>query len=317
MELLAREAGISVGTLYNLFKSKEGIYGHVAQRIGESVVSGVRSLGHAQEPEEAVLDVIRLRLHNYVNDRLFFQPFCFPSYLGVEPEPARLGPEVNRLHQQYVDLVETIFERCLRKAGRTRPSEIKMAVCLEGMITAFMGYWSSPLQSEDLAKVARQMRTVLLGGISATAEPVGNVATAVESRSIYISRYDLERLTELLEVVRAFGNKECQESADALAEELRRAHVTNPREVPPDVVTMNSRVRVLNVNTGADRVYTLVFPRDAGLAADSVSILSPFGTAVFGRRLGDVFLLGTGPDAVRYQTTQMLYQPEAVGDYHV
>ncbi|MCC6698702.1 MAG: TetR/AcrR family transcriptional regulator, partial [Candidatus Hydrogenedentes bacterium] len=136
MEALAREAGISVGTLYNLFKSKEDIYGRVAQRVGELVVRRIEPLAHASDPEAAVLDVIRLRLYNHVNDRLFFQPFCFPAYLGLQPEPARLGPEVNRLYQQYVDLVEQIFGRCLVKAGQTETPGIKMAVCLEGMLTA-------------------------------------------------------------------------------------------------------------------------------------------------------------------------------------
>ncbi|NUM53425.1 MAG: GreA/GreB family elongation factor [Candidatus Hydrogenedentes bacterium] len=316
MEALAREARISVGTLYNLFKSKEDIYGRVVQRVGEFVVRRIEPLARASDPEAAALDVIRLRLCNYVNDRLFFQPFCFPAYLGLQPEPARLGPEVNRLYQQYVDLVEQIFGRCLEKAGQTGTPGMKMAVCLEGMITAFMGYWSEPLQSDNLAKVARHMKTVLLRGIApAVDQPESD--TVAESRAIYISRYDLERLSELIKVVRAFGKEENQKYADILDDELKHARVTSPREVPPDVVTMNSKVRVANPTTGTDRVYTLVFPRNADSAPENISILSPLGTAVFGRRLGDVFTVDAGEDAQMYEITQMLYQPEASGDYHL
>lgn len=318
MEILVHETGLSVGTLYNTFESKEDIYGQVAQRIGETVVSRIRPLTDAGEPEEAVLDVIRLRTYNYVNDRLFFQPFCFPAYLGVQPEPARLGDRVNQLHQEYEDLVEKVFARCLAKMGHAAPPGFKMSVWLEGMIAAFMGYWSTPLQSDNLAKVARHMKTVLLRGIAAPTEQPPDTATEVmESRAIYISRYDLERLNELLEVVRAFGKKDCQEYAGALAKELKHARITNPREVPPDVVTMNSKVRVVNVNTGTDRIYSLVFPREAALAPDNVSVLNAFGTAILGRRLGDVFTLGSGQGALMYQATQMLYQPEAAGDYHL
>lgn len=316
MEALAREAGISVGTLYNLFKSKEDIYGQVAQRVGEFVVRRIEPLARASDPEAAVLDVIRLRLYNYVNDRLFFQPFCFPAYLGVQPEPERLGPEVNRLYQQYVDLVEEIFGRCLLKVGQPGTPGIKMAVCLEGMLTAFMGYWSQPLQSDNVAKVARHMKTVLLRGI-APATGQAESDTAAETRAIYISRFDLERLRELIEVVRAFGRTENQKYADILDDELKHARVTSPREVPPDVVTLNSKVRVANLNTGADGVYTLVFPRNADSAPENISILSPLGTAVFGRRLGDVFTVGAGEDAPVHEITQMLYQPEASGDYHL
>ena len=319
MEAIAREAGISVGTLYNLFKSKEDLYGQVAERIGRSLISRIQPLLHSKDPEEAVLDVVRLRLYNYVNDRLFFLPFCFPAYLGVEPEPTRLGPEVNQLHQQYVDLVEKVFARCFARTGQKPTPGMKMAASLEGMITAFMGYWSGALQSDNLAKVARHMKTVLLHGVGPPLEPAQDAETtaAAGSRTIYISRYDLDRLRELLDVVRAFGKKDCQDDADALAQELKHARVTNPREVPPDIVTMNSRVRIVNLGTGVDRVYTLVFPRDAALAGDNVSILNAFGTAMFGRRLGDVFVLGSGQDAIMYQIGQILYQPEAAGDYHL
>ena len=50
MEAIAREAGISVGTLYNLFKSKEDLYGQVAQRIGRSLISRIQPLLHSKDP---------------------------------------------------------------------------------------------------------------------------------------------------------------------------------------------------------------------------------------------------------------------------
>lgn len=319
MEMLAREAGISVGSIYNLFESKEDVYGRVAQRIGEFVIRRLEPLARAGDPEEAVLDLIRLRLCNHSNDRLFFQPFCFPSYLGVQPEPERLGAEVNRLHQKYVDIVERVFARCFAKLGQKGTPVIKMSVCLEGMLTAFTSYWSDPLQSDNLAKVARHMRTVLLRGIVPTGDHAeGDTAAApAESRAIYIGRYDLERLRELLEVVRAFGSKDNQKNADVLDEELRQARITNPREVPPDVVTMNSKVRVRDPQTGTDQICTLVFPRNADLAPENVSVLNPFGMALLGRRLGDVFTEGTGGDAPIFEIAQILYQPEASGDYHL
>jgi len=317
MDILAREAGISVGSLYNMFTSKEDIYSRVAQRVGEVVLRRLESLARASDPEEAVLDLIRLRLHNYTNDRLFFQPFCFPSYLGVQPEPARLGPEMNRLHEQYADLVERIFSRCLAKTGQPGTPDIKMAVCLEGMLNVFMGYWSEPLQSDALAKVARHMKTVLLSGVAPAFDPSESDAEVATSRALYISRYDLERLKELIEVVRAFGKKESQKYADNLDDVLKHARVTSPREMPPDVVTMNSRVRVVNRDTGKEHVYALVFPRSAESAPENVSILNPLGTALLGRRLEDVFTVGAEETAPAYEITQMLYQPEASGDYHL
>lgn len=316
MEMVAREAGVSVGTLYNQFGNKEALYGKVAERIGHAVVERIRPLLHARDPEEGVLDAIRLRLCNYVNDRLFFQPFSFPAYLGIQPEPEKIGSAANQLHKQYVEMVEKVFARCLAREKRVA-GEVKMAAYLEGMISAFMGYWSGPLQSDNLAKVSRQMRDMLLRGVGAPLHVAAAAGEPSDSRTIYISRYDLERLEELLHVVRGFGKKESQHYADTLQEELLQARVTSPREVPPDVVTMNSRVRIVNPDTGSDRVFTLTFPKESDHREENVSILSPMGVALFGRRLGDTFTVGAGNGVTLYQVQQILYQPEAMGDYHL
>lgn len=317
MEEVAGEAGVSVGTLYNLFEDKEDLYAQVSERLGRGIMERFSCVVKTSDPESAVLDLIRLRLYNYVNDRLFFQPFYFPSYLGVQPEPGRLGPRVNELHRQYEELVEQVFQRRRGGKNKSQSSYIKMAAYLEGILSAFMGYWSGPVQSDQLAKTARQIREMLLRGIDAPNGLETREQGREDSRSIYISRYDLDRLRELIEVVRAFGHKEGLANADALDAELTTAHVTNPREVPPDVVTMNSKVRIRNLDDGSDRILMLVFPKDADLRKENLSILNPLGMAVFGRRVEDVFMVTTGNESISYRVEQILYQPEAVGDYHL
>ena len=60
-----------------------------------------------------------------------------------------------------------------------------------------------------------------------------------------------------------------------LQAELDRADVVAPEEIPPNVVTMNSTVKFLIVETG--RVcLTLVYPRDMDGSADKISILAPW-----------------------------------------
>lgn len=319
MEAIAREAKVSVGSLYNGFKNKDDLYAQVAQRIGRAAVSRIEPLLDCADPEEAVLEMIRLRVHNHARDRLFFQPFSFPAYLSVQPEPARLGEETNRLYQQYVELVDRIIARSFARAGQEVPPGVNMAASLEGMITALVEHWSDGGRTENLSRITHHLRALLLNGLDAAADGSQSSVSgkAVLPRSVYISRYDLDRLTELISVVRAFGKQDCQQDADALAEELKRARVTNPKEVPPDVVTMNSRVRVTNMGSGMDQIYSLVFPKDAESGGDSVSVLTAFGTALLGRRVGDVFSLGSGHDALIYQVGQIMYQPEAAGDYHL
>jgi len=99
--------------------------------------------------------------------------------------------------------------------------------------------------------------------------------------------------------------------------ELNRATVIAPTEVPPDVITMNSRVRLLDLDTGEEMIFTLVFPAQADIAESKISVLAPIGTAMLGYRVGDTFTWEV-PDGERtLQVKELLYQPEAAGDYHL
>jgi regulator of nucleoside diphosphate kinase len=104
---------------------------------------------------------------------------------------------------------------------------------------------------------------------------------------IFITESDFSRLSTLLESAKRFFRRD-REHLNALEQELNRADVVAPQELPADVVTMNSRVRVTDLDTGTQTVYTLSFPRDADIAQDRVSVLAPIGTFLLGCRAGAV-----------------------------
>ena len=138
----------------------------------------------------------------------------------------------------------------------------------------------------------------------------------MEERIIYITEYDLKRLRELIEEAKRIDRRGNQylESLDA---ELSRGKVVAPTEVPSDVVTMNSQVRLIDLDTHEEMVYTLVFPQEADVTQSKISVLAPIGTAILGYRVGDTFTWKV-PDGVRrLQVKEVLYQPEAAGDYHL
>ena len=100
---------------------------------------------------------------------------------------------------------------------------------------------------------------------------------------------------------------------DLFRAELRRAPVVPSADVPPDVITMNSRFAVMDPRTGETISYTLVYPEDEALEHGRLCVLSPMGMALLGARVGDVvYWHGTnGPGSAR--VARMLYQPEAEG----
>ncbi len=104
---------------------------------------------------------------------------------------------------------------------------------------------------------------------------------------VFITEGDFLRLTSLIESVKRFFRRD-QERLSALEEELNRAEVVQSDRLPADVVTMNSQVRITDLDTGTQTVYTLTFPHDADIAQNRISVLAPIGTALLGYRAGSV-----------------------------
>src|SRR5688572_18716880 len=71
-----------------------------------------------------------------------------------------------------------------------------------------------------------------------------------------------------------------------LKDELERGKVVSPAAVSRGIVTMNSRVRVRDLGTDESETYTLVYPEDANINEEKLSVLAPLGTALLGTRAG-------------------------------
>lgn len=142
-------------------------------------------------------------------------------------------------------------------------------------------------------------------------------ATApAEKKTIVVTDTDLERLRALIREgreVRSEGHVYLQ----ALEAELERAELVPSREIPPDVVTMNSRVRIRSDEQKRGVVFTVVYPRDADLDENRISVLAPIGTALLGYRVGDAVEWDVPAGRRRFHIEEVVYQPEAAGHYHL
>jgi len=133
-----------------------------------------------------------------------------------------------------------------------------------------------------------------------------------KARSIYITEADKRRLQPLIE-----GMKNSRDDLRGLQTELEKARVVQPKEVPPDVITMNSKARLRDLDTGEEMIFTLVFPGNADIQHDKISVVAPIGTAMLGQRVGDEFSWEVPAGSVRLRVEEVLYQPEAAGDFHL
>ena len=133
-------------------------------------------------------------------------------------------------------------------------------------------------------------------------------------KSIYITTRDQQRLQDLVAATAASDPRQ-QGDWKALAEELRRAVIIQPNEVPADVITMNSRAELIDLDTNETVTFTLVFPPDARLEDDKISVLAPIGAGMLGYRVGDEFEWNVPQGVRRMKVTRVHYQPEAAGDF--
>ena len=129
-------------------------------------------------------------------------------------------------------------------------------------------------------------------------------------RDIFITEEDHEKLMQLIEGARQHRRKDLAH-IEQLDAELERAHLVASDEIPPDVVTMNSQVVLRDLDTGGEIVLTLVFPRDANVDQQRVSVLAPLGTAILGYRGGDIIEWQMPGGTRRLEVERVLYQPEA------
>jgi regulator of nucleoside diphosphate kinase len=137
---------------------------------------------------------------------------------------------------------------------------------------------------------------------------------SIANQTLYMSRGDLARLERLIASVRARDERDLA-YLDSLEARLEQAQPVAAREVPPSVVTMNSRVRLYDPATGVRVEYTLVFPESADASQERLSVLAPLGAALLGAREGDRVRWETPAGEREMVLEAILYQPEAAGRY--
>ena len=101
----------------------------------------------------------------------------------------------------------------------------------------------------------------------------------VKNNMIIVSVQDYERLLLLIE-------KENTSASSILDDELGGAEIVRAAELPDDVVTMNSSVTFIDLDSKEVLTISLVYPESSNVEQMKISILSPVGSALIGLRVG-------------------------------
>jgi|SRR5687768_3882980 len=137
-----------------------------------------------------------------------------------------------------------------------------------------------------------------------------------KTTSIYVTEPDYQRLSGLIQITRERNGVD-REYLNKLEAELDRAKIVDAKHVPADVITMRSKVRLKDLVSGEAITYSLVFPTEANFSEGKISVLAPIGTAILGYKRGDTIEWPVPSGVRRLKVDEILYQPEAAGNYEL
>jgi regulator of nucleoside diphosphate kinase len=128
---------------------------------------------------------------------------------------------------------------------------------------------------------------------------------------ISVSAHDYDRLRQLAEASAA----KFPRASDFLARELDRAQIIGPLEMLPGLVMMGSEVTFRDDTIGKTRTITLVYPHEADIDSNRISVLTPIGAALIGLSLSQSIEWQTQSGEWRSLTVLAVRQaPPAGGD---
>lgn len=143
-------------------------------------------------------------------------------------------------------------------------------------------------------------------------EDPGNMA----ERNIYLTEFDKKRLSRLIEDPKRFKGRD-RDQILILQNELERGEIVDSKDMPDNVITMNSKVMIQDLDTREEMVYTLVFPAFSKVEEGKLSIVSPLGIALIGFSVGDTIEWNLPGGVRKLYVKEILYQPESAGDYNL
>lgn len=126
------------------------------------------------------------------------------------------------------------------------------------------------------------------------------------SRKIFITKSDKSKL---LEIINEYENLKDQQNIKDLEAEINRAEVTSSEQLPSDVITIHTKVSLL-VGDSEEEI-TLVYPSEADISKNMISVLSPIGTAIIGYCEGSIIEWEVPNGTVQIEVKKVLFQPEA------
>jgi len=127
-------------------------------------------------------------------------------------------------------------------------------------------------------------------------------------RVLYLTSMDLRRLRDVIATAREFADGSMPARVGELQSLLKTATIAPAEYLPANVVTLGSRIRIKDEETGQIREVVVSLPGDCLDCESSLSILEPVGSSVLGMKAGETFAAANGTRGGRTTVEEVLYQ---------
>ena len=133
---------------------------------------------------------------------------------------------------------------------------------------------------------------------------------------LIINSLDYARIKKCISDAKLFKSVSSAE-AKKLLKELNDAQIVEPEAIPANVVTMNSIVKLIFLNNNKQIQFQIVYPENANIKENKISIFSPIATALIGYKTGDEIEWIVPAGLTKIRIDEIIYQPEAAGDFNL
>jgi len=132
----------------------------------------------------------------------------------------------------------------------------------------------------------------------------------MENREIYFSELDFDKLKKLVNTYDVDSLYDEEQNYAKLSKKLAEGVVLSLENVPHDIVTMDSLIYLRNADHDQKMVFELVFPEDADLTQNKISVLSPLGVSLIGEKTKRIIRYESMGGTKRLEIEKILQQPE-------
>lgn len=87
---------------------------------------------------------------------------------------------------------------------------------------------------------------------------------------------------------------------------LSRVQILEPEDIPAGEVYMLSSVKVKDLKMNEEITYTIVSPEEADFELDKISVLSPIGKALMGKKSGETIKVDAPAGIIEYKILEII-----------